>query len=493
MTTMKKLLLIMIFVSALGFSNAQQANHWTTITGTQYNLTMSGVISIDDVAQTSTMLEIGAFCGDECRGSARAQFFPPTGDYVVSLTVVSNQQSGETITFRLYDHGTQQEFPTESVNSITFNANANFGEMGNWYPFAFVEGANEYEITVLANPLAGGTVTGGGTYSQGDVCTLTATVNDAYTFVNWTKDGVEVSSSTTYSFTVTETASYTANFIVASAANHWATITGTQYNLTMSGVISIDDVAQTSTALEIGAFCGGECRGSARAQFFPPTGDYVVSLTVVSNELSGETIVFRLFDHRIQQEYPNECVNSITFNANANFGEMGNWYPFAFYEQSAIILDQTITLAQGWNWWAPTIQSSKDDLLAALQGNLVKIMSDEGELVNGTDALVPGQMYRIQTSAQCDFTLSGIRPASVTVTIENDYNWFGYTGNAPATIATVFGTAFGPATGDKIIAQDEGFAIYDGNAWSGTLTQLQPGHGYVYFSTASGTKTVVFE
>ena len=486
---MKKLMLIMIFVSALGFSNAQQSNHWTTITGTQYNLTMSGVIYINDIAQTSTTLEIGAFCGNECRGSARAQFFPPTGDYVISLTVVSNQQSGETITFHLYDHGTQQEFPTESVNSITFNANANFGEMGNWYPFAFVESANEYEITVLANPLAGGTVTGGGTYSQGDVCTLTATVNDDYTFVNWTKEGIEVSARATYSFTVTETASYTANFIEASTANHWTTITGTQYNLTMSGVISIDGVPQTSTALEIGAFCGNECRGSARAQLFPPTGDYVVSLTVVSNEVSGETIVFRLFDHRIQQEFPDECVNSITFEANANFGEIGNWYPFAFYEQS----NQNVQLAQGWNWWAPTMQISRADLQTALNGNLLKVVSEGGEFVNGTDALVPGQKYRIQTSAQCDFTLSGIRPVSVRVDLEEGYNWFGYTGTAPAAIATVFGSTFGPATGDKIIAQDEGFAIYDGTAWNGTLTQLQPGHGYVYFSTASGTKTVVFE
>ncbi len=338
---MRKTILILMFMSVLGVSNAQQTNHWMTIMGTQYNMTMSGVIYIDDVAQTSTALEIGAFCGNECRGSARAQFFPPTGEYVVSLTVVSNQLNGETITFRLYDHAIQQEFPTECVNSITFNANDNYGAMGNWYSFAFVGEVPEYEITVSANPVEGGTVFGAGAYSEGNLCTLTVMVNDAYTFVNWTKDGIEVSTSPTYSFTVTESASYTANFTEASTANHWTTITGTQYNLTMSGVIYIDDVAQTSTALEIGAFCGNECRGSARAQFFPPTGDYVISLTVVSNQLNGETITFRLFDHRIQQEYPNECVNSIAFNANDNYGAMGNWYEFSFMTPT---IPQTFTL-----------------------------------------------------------------------------------------------------------------------------------------------------
>ena len=338
---MKKQLLTLIFLLVLGFSYAQQSNHWTTITGTQYNLTMSGVIYIDGVAQTSSVFEIGAFCGNECRGSARAQLFPPTGDYVVSLTVVSDQPNGETITFRLYDHGTQQEFPSECANNITFNANDNYGAMGNWYSFAFVGEVPEYEITVLANPVDGGTVFGAGTYSEGDLCTLTVMVNDAYTFVNWTKDGIEVSTSPTYSFTVMESASYTANFMEALTANHWTTILGTQYNLTMSGVISIDGIAQTSTALEVGAFCGNECRGSARAQFFPPTGDYVVSLTVVSNQLNGETITFGLFDHRIQQEYSNDCVNRITFNANDNYGAMGNWYEFSFMTPT---IPQTFTL-----------------------------------------------------------------------------------------------------------------------------------------------------
>ena len=87
----------------------------------------------------------------------------------------------------------------------------------------------------------------------------------------------------------------------------------------------------------------------------------------------------------------------------------------------------------------------------------------------------------------------GLPITNATVTINQGSNWFGYTGSETTAIATVFGSTFGPATGDKIVSQNEGFAIYDGTAWSGTLTQLQPGHGYVYISNASGTKTVVFE
>ena len=158
----------------------------------------------------------------------------------------------------------------------------------------------------MANPDEGGFVVGSGEFEEGSICMLMATANDGYQFVNWTENGEEVSNDATYSFTLTGDRTLVANFSEIPPDNHWTSITGTQYNLTMSGLIYIDGVAQTSTALEIGAFCGDECRGSARAQYFPPTGEYVVSLAVVSNQQSGETITFRLYDHETQQEFPSE-------------------------------------------------------------------------------------------------------------------------------------------------------------------------------------------
>ncbi len=69
-----------------------------------------------------------------------------------------------------------------------------------------------YAITATANPTAGGTVTGGGTYEAGQTCTLTATANTGYHFVRWTKNGTQVSTSSTYSFTVNGNGAYVANF-----------------------------------------------------------------------------------------------------------------------------------------------------------------------------------------------------------------------------------------------------------------------------------------
>lgn len=134
---MKKILLALLGVFVMGIAVAQQGNHWSPISGTQYNMTVKGVIIIDEVQQANNMLEIGAFCGDECRGSRKATLFPPTGDYIVTLAVVSNVVSGETITFRIYDHNAQQELELESLSTLAFTDNINVGDPTNWFHIAF--------------------------------------------------------------------------------------------------------------------------------------------------------------------------------------------------------------------------------------------------------------------------------------------------------------------------------------------------------------------
>ena len=73
----------------------------------------------------------------------------------------------------------------------------------------------QFTIIVSANPSNGGTVTGSGTYQQGQQCTVTATANNGYTFVNWTENGGVVSTNASYAFTVTGDRSLVANFNVS--------------------------------------------------------------------------------------------------------------------------------------------------------------------------------------------------------------------------------------------------------------------------------------
>ena len=92
---------------------------------------------------------------------------------------------------------------TPEIAEVTGNAT---------YTATYTETLRDYTITASANPTEGGTITGEGSYTYGAIATLTATANTGYDFVNWTKDGVDVSTETSYSFEVTGDATYVANF-----------------------------------------------------------------------------------------------------------------------------------------------------------------------------------------------------------------------------------------------------------------------------------------
>ncbi len=73
-------------------------------------------------------------------------------------------------------------------------------------------GTQNYNVTVSANPSNGGTVAGGGTYQQGQSCTVSATANTNFTFTNWTENGSVVSTNANYTFTVNSNRNLVANF-----------------------------------------------------------------------------------------------------------------------------------------------------------------------------------------------------------------------------------------------------------------------------------------
>ena len=70
---------------------------------------------------------------------------------------------------------------------------------------------------------------------------------------------------------------------------------------------------------------------------------------------------------------------------------------------------------------------------------------------------------------------------TVEIDIEPSYNWFGYTGTTAKAIADAIAElGISPTNGDTITDEDSNTATYNGSSWIGSLTTMQPGHGYVY-------------
>ena len=73
-------------------------------------------------------------------------------------------------------------------------------------------GSGTFDVTVSSLPSDGGDVQGGGSFVSGSSSTVSAAAADGFVFKNWLVNGAVVSTSTTYSFTVTADTALVANF-----------------------------------------------------------------------------------------------------------------------------------------------------------------------------------------------------------------------------------------------------------------------------------------
>ena len=138
-------------------------------------MTLMAVIQINGIEQQLTTLEVGAFCGEECRGSGYLTYFLPTQRYVIQLLIYG--ESNEPLTFKLYNSVSGQELNLYSP-AMTFNTNG-YGSLSAPYILNFTRsGPEDYAISVSVNPEEGGTVEGAGEYQEGQTCTLVATPNE---------------------------------------------------------------------------------------------------------------------------------------------------------------------------------------------------------------------------------------------------------------------------------------------------------------------------
>lgn len=160
-----------------------------------------------------------------------------SGTYATGTEVTISATANEGYYFDRWNDGDTNATRTVTVTAdVTYTAN--FAEVGHENTY--------YQVTVVSNNDAWGTVSGSGEYMENSQATITATANDGYHFVQWQNaEQVVLSTTATYTFTVIEPVTYTAIFeaddpgaiddVVSGAMSLYPNPASTSVTLTLDG------------------------------------------------------------------------------------------------------------------------------------------------------------------------------------------------------------------------------------------------------------------
>lgn len=99
------------------------------------------------------------------------------------------------------------------MGTVSTNSTYTFTVTGNRSLTAVFEAViPTYTITAAIDPPEAGSVTGAGQYQEGETVTLTAAINDGYSFTGWQENGETVSTDNPYTFTAEGDREFTASF-----------------------------------------------------------------------------------------------------------------------------------------------------------------------------------------------------------------------------------------------------------------------------------------
>ncbi|MGZ4965054.1 MAG: TIGR02597 family protein, partial [Limisphaerales bacterium] len=103
---------------------------------------------------------------------------------------------------------------TENATEVWASSDYSFAASSNRTLVAnFVVAPPTFDVALAAGPSNGGNVTGGGVFTNGENIIVSAVPAPGFSFVNWTENGVEVSTTPDYTFAVTTNRLLLANFI----------------------------------------------------------------------------------------------------------------------------------------------------------------------------------------------------------------------------------------------------------------------------------------
>lgn len=451
------------------------SSHWTLVPGLYAdNMTLLGVIFLDGEEQRSTELEVGAFCGDEIRGTGKATYCPPVDRYILPLIVYGNVN--DAITFKLYDPSVEEEYDSDPGLVLSFTTDG-YGSITQPEVLSFFTTAPSTEplmVTVTADPT---------TVCAEESVSLTAIATEGtgnYTYT-WSPADLIAEGQGTANAT---TAALTSN---------------AEFTCTVSdGIETVEATVQVTV------------------KALPITGagqDQTISY--------GATAHLGAYNAGVGAVYSWEPAELIQGNAQQRFVTTVNLYATQTFTLTVTrngceVVDdmtvfvtpptQTIALENGWKWMSiymecdeTTLNSLKNSISASNVSQAL-IKSQTGSLIfengnwfgNSLTAFENENMYMVQLDQNLNVTLNGsvANPEAHPITLNMGWKWISFLSMTTMSLGDAL-SGITPNADDVIKGQD-GFSSYDGASWVGSLTNLEPGKGYMYQNNGDANLTLVY-
>ena len=267
----------------------------------------------------------------------------------------------------------------------------------------------------------------------------------------------------------------------------------------------------------VAAFIDGKCVGVTNLQYDDFSDSYRAYLNIYGNSDDNDKgIELKVWDastgivHPVVKTFDNSGANvetdeavTLTYEENSTWGDFEQTY--LVYATSYV--QQSTPLKKNWNWISVYVyneETSKNSISYVLEsinpnGKLIKSKKEYSEYLDWASAwdemekifyVSPSSMYKLQMNVADTLVVNGEQAGNITIDVKQGWNWIPYTRSFSLSIDDALASAE-PAKNDQIKGQ-EGYAMYNGTSWSGTLKALTPGKGYLYMSKSSNGTTISY-
>lgn len=268
-----------------------------------------------------------------------------------------------------------------------------------------------------------------------------------------------------------------------------------EFSANVIGQLKIDGALSVDENDKVACFINGEVRGVANVSYFAEADVYLLFMSVYDHVSEGNDMTFKVFDASSGDVFV-DVTPELTFKEDQLFGLPSD--PIVIEASNKV--EQVISLNKGWNWVSLNVTDpSFNDLnevlksLNAVSGDVIKYQvgfaqaSTQGLWLGDLTSVDNEKMYMVKLSSGQSLIVVGekVDGTQIPIAVDQGWNWIGYPLQSRLSVTEAL-SSLNPQNGDIIKSQTL-FAVYDNLlGWFGSLTDLEPGEGYLLSTNSIG-------